>query len=85
MTGLALIATLAVGVTAGWIAEQVLRRRANGLFVNMLVGAIGAVLAGALCRALAPSPDAWLGALVSSLFGAGLLLFAIAVARRGAG
>lgn len=83
MAGLALIGTFAVGVTAGWIAEQFLRRRANGLFVNMLIGAIGALLGSALYQAMIPSSGAWMSSLIPSFLGASILLFFIAVVRRG--
>ena len=43
MSGLGWLSFLIVGLIAGWIAEQIMKRE-HGLFINLVVGVIGAYL-----------------------------------------
>ena len=46
-----LIACIAVGIIAGWIAERIMGRN-HGLLMNLLVGIIGAAIGGFLAMNL---------------------------------
>jgi uncharacterized membrane protein YeaQ/YmgE (transglycosylase-associated protein family) len=84
-----LIVWLVLGGVVGWIASMIMRTDAQqGLFLNVIVGIVGAALAGWL---LAPmfgvgsinQGDFSLGGLVVSLLGAVILLAIVNLVRRG--
>lgn len=84
-----LIVWLVIGGVVGWIASMIMRTDAQqGLFLNVIVGIVGAALAGWL---LAPmfgvgsinQGDFSLGGLVVSLLGAVILLAIVNLVRRG--
>ena len=84
-----LISIIIVGGILGWIASLIMRTDAEqGIFLNIIVGIVGAVLAGFLLapmmgRASITSGDFSLGALVVSLLGAIILLALVNLVRRG--
>ena len=84
-----LIVWLVIGGVVGWIASMIMRTDAQqGLFLNVIVGIVGAALAGWL---LSPvfgvgsinQGDFSLGGLVVSLLGAVILLAIVNLVRRG--
>ena len=81
MSGVGLIGAIIIGIAAGWIAEQVMKRN-HGLFVNLLVGIVGALLGGFLAGLLNISFGGWLGSLVISTIGAILFLFILGYIRK---
>jgi uncharacterized membrane protein YeaQ/YmgE (transglycosylase-associated protein family) len=84
-----LIVWLVVGGVIGWIASMIMRTDAQqGVFLNVIVGIIGAALAGFVISPLLGIPtinqDAFsLGALLVSLLGAVILLAIVNLVRRG--
>ncbi len=85
-----IIIMLIVGGLIGWIASMVMRTNAQqGVILNIVVGIVGALLAGLL---LAPmvgsgtitSGDLSLSSLLVSLVGAVVLLAIVNLFRRGA-
>ena len=85
-----LILILIVGGLIGWIASIVMRTNAQqGIFLNVVVGIVGALIAGLL---IAPaflhgtinSGDFSLPGIVISLLGSILLLALVNLVRRGA-
>src|SRR5512138_317101 len=80
---------LIVGGVIGWIASLIMRTDAQqGVFLNIVVGIIGAALAGWLISPLLGIPtinqDSFsFGALVVSLIGAVILLAIVNLFRRG--
>lgn len=74
MHGVGLIGTIFVGLLAGWIAEQVMKRN-QGLWANLGVGIVGAVLGGFCANLLGIHWYGLIGSLVISTLGAILLLF----------
>ena len=80
---------LIVGGVIGWIASLIMRTDAQqGVFLNIVVGIIGAALAGWLISPLLGIPtinqDTFsCGALVVSLIGAVILLAIVNLFRRG--
>lgn len=80
---------LIVGGVIGWVASLIMRTDAQqGLILNVVVGIIGAALAGWLISPLVGIPSInqgafSIGALVVSLVGAVVLLAVVNLFRRG--
>lgn len=80
---------LVVGGVVGWVASKIMRTDAQqGLLLNVVVGIVGAFLAGWLISPMVGegtinSGDFSLGGLVVSLLGAVLLLAIVNLFRRG--
>lgn len=80
---------LVVGGLVGWIASKIMNTDAQqGIFLNIVVGIVGAFLAGYLISPLVGVPtinqDALsMGALLVSLVGAVILLAIVNLIRRG--
>jgi uncharacterized membrane protein YeaQ/YmgE (transglycosylase-associated protein family) len=84
-----LILWLVVGGVLGWIASMIMRTDAQqGIVLNIVVGIVGAALAGLLISPLLGVPtinqDSFsVGAMVVSLIGAIILLAIVNLIRRG--
>jgi len=81
-----LLLTLVLGGVVGWLASIVMRTDAQqGIFLNIVVGVVGALLGGLLFggNGLLDAPLS-LRALLVSFVGALILLAAINLVRRGA-
>jgi uncharacterized membrane protein YeaQ/YmgE (transglycosylase-associated protein family) len=85
-----LIIWLVVGGVVGWLASMIMRTDAQqGIFLNVIVGIVGALIAGfvltpMLGRGTINSGDFSLMGLVLSLVGAIILLAIVNLMRRGA-
>jgi uncharacterized membrane protein YeaQ/YmgE (transglycosylase-associated protein family) len=85
-----LILLLVVGGVIGWLASIVMRTDAQqGIFLNIVVGIVGAMLAGFLISPLLGTPPITSGAysigtLFVSFLGAVVLLGIVNLFRRGA-
>lgn len=84
-----LIIWLVVGGVVGWLASMIMRTDAQqGIFLNVIVGIVGALIAGfvltpLLGRGTINSGDFSLMGLVLSLVGAIILLAIVNLFRRG--
>ena len=84
-----IIVWLVVGGLIGWVASMIMRTDGQqGLFLNVVVGIVGAALGGWLISPLVGVPtinqDVFsIGALVVSLLGATILLAVVNLIRRG--
>jgi uncharacterized membrane protein YeaQ/YmgE (transglycosylase-associated protein family) len=76
-----LIWLLIIGVLAGWMAGHVTRGRGFGLLGDMVVGAIGAWLGGAILHVFGLYSFGFIGSLVTALIGAVILLTLIRVIK----
>ena len=80
---------IVVGGLIGWVASMVMKTDAQqGLFLNVIVGIVGAFLGGLLISPLVGVPSInqnafSLGAMLVSLLGAIILLAIVNLARRG--
>ena len=80
---------LAVGGVIGWVASMVMKTDAQqGIFLNVIVGIVGAFLGGLLISPLVGVPSInqnafSLGAMLVSLVGAIILLAIVNLFRRG--
>lgn len=85
-----LILLLVVGGVIGWLASIVMRTDAQqGIFLNIVVGIVGALLAGLLISPLLGTPPITsggysIGTLFVSFLGAVVLLGIVNLVRRGA-
>ena len=80
MSGLGWLSFLIVGLIAGWIAEQIMKRE-HGLFINLVVGVIGAYLGAFLFRLLGLTTTGFVGALVVATIGSVVLLAIVGAVR----
>jgi uncharacterized membrane protein YeaQ/YmgE (transglycosylase-associated protein family) len=87
-TAMGIIIWLIVGGIVGWIASMVMRRDSQqGVFLNIVVGIVGAVLAGWLISPLVGvgtiNNGLSVGSFLVSLLGAVILLAIVNLFRRG--
>ncbi len=83
MSPIGIIVFLLVGLIAGWLASHIMRS-GFGLIGDLIVGVIGALIGGLLLGALGVSFSGLgiLGAILTALIGAIILLFIIRLVRR---
>lgn len=72
---MSIIAFLAIGALAGWLAGNLMKGGGFGLVVNMVVGIIGAVIGGLVFGFLGLSSTGLIGSIVTSTVGACILLY----------
>lgn len=80
-----LIAFLVLGGVAGWIASLIMRTDASqGIFLNIAVGAVGALLGGIVMNAFGAAGVTGLNvySLIVSVLGAVILLWFVRLAWR---
>ena len=75
------IAAIVIGGIAGWLAEQFMKSD-MGLFMNIVLGIIGAAVASWLFSLLGISLGGWIGYLITGFIGACILIFAVRAFRR---
>lgn len=84
-----LILVIIIGGILGWLASIIMRTNAQqGILLNVVVGIVGAFLAGLILSPLLGLPSILagrfsLGALLTSLLGAIILLAIVNLVRRG--
>jgi uncharacterized membrane protein YeaQ/YmgE (transglycosylase-associated protein family) len=85
MDPIGIIIYLIVGGIAGWLASLIMRTDGQqGIFLNIVVGIIGALIGGWLLPMLGLGlGGGWLGFLVTALIGAIVLLAIVNLFRRG--
>ncbi len=78
----AIIIMLLVGAIAGWLAGIIYSGAGFGLVGNIIVGLLGAIIAGFLLPGVLPLSGI-AGQIISAAIGAVILLFLVSLARRG--
>lgn len=72
-----------IGLAAGWLAGQLMKGGGFGVFGDIIVGVIGALLGGYLFRFFGISVgDGLLGALIVATIGAIVLLFLLRLIKK---
>lgn len=72
-----ILASIVIGVLAGWIAEQIMKRE-HGLVTNLVVGASGGLVGGLLIGLLGMGPpEGFIARVVCAAGGACALLWAL--------
>jgi uncharacterized membrane protein YeaQ/YmgE (transglycosylase-associated protein family) len=77
----AIIVMLIVGAIAGWLAGMIYEGSGFGLIGNIIVGILGAIVAGYLLPGVIPIPGI-LGQIIDAAIGAVILLFVISLVTR---
>ena len=73
---------LLIGLTAGWIANLIVKGNGSGLVVNLIVGLIGGVLGGWLLSLFGLVAVGTLGSLATAVIGAIVLLWIVSLFTR---
>ena len=81
MDPVAIIIMLLVGAVAGWLAGQIMKGAGFGLIGNIIVGILGAIVAGFLLPSFIPI-GGLPGAIISATIGAVILLFIVGLLKR---
>ncbi|MDP9838053.1 GlsB/YeaQ/YmgE family stress response membrane protein [Rhizobium panacihumi] len=80
--GVGWFAAIIIGGLAGWLAGKLMDMR-FGIFMNIIIGIVGAVLANAIFdSANIHVAGGWLGYLVQGFVGSCILLFVAKLVRR---
>ncbi len=66
---------LIIGGIAGWLAAKIMRGRGLGVWANIAVGVLGALLGGTLLGQLGMRMEGLIGQLLTATLGAVLLLW----------
>ncbi|MCM5554328.1 GlsB/YeaQ/YmgE family stress response membrane protein [Pleomorphomonas sp. NRK KF1] len=75
------IAAIIIGGLAGWIASGLMKTD-TGLFLNIVLGIIGAAIASFLFGILGISFGGWIGYLIAGVLGASILIGVIRAVKR---
>ncbi len=81
MDPVAIIIILAIGAAAGWLAGQIISGGGFGLVGNIVVGILGALVAGFLFPGFLPF-GGLIGQIISATLGAVILLFVVGLIKR---
>ena len=77
---IAWIAAIVIGGAAGWVAEEFMKSD-MGVLMNIVLGAVGGVLARVIFSFLGVNPGGWLGFIVAAFVGACLLIWIVREVR----
>ena len=75
VNGVGILAAIIIGGLAGWLAEQI-KHSQMGLFANIILGIIGAVVLNFILAAFGMAYTGWVAYLVVGFIGACLLIAA---------
>jgi uncharacterized membrane protein YeaQ/YmgE (transglycosylase-associated protein family) len=76
------IAWILIGAIAGWLAGLLVKGYGYGLIGNIVIGILGAGIAGLLAPSLGIHTESMGGNIVASLLGALILLLLVGLVRR---
>jgi len=71
-----------IGAVAGWLAGLIMKGFGFGIWINILVGCVGAVLGGWIFGLLGFSSSGLIGSLITALVGAIVLLYIIGLINK---
>lgn len=74
------IAAIIIGGLAGWIASAIMKT-GTGIFMNIVLGIIGAAIASFLFSFIGVGFGGWLGYLVAGILGACILIWLVRAIR----
>src|ERR1700722_12493676 len=84
MSSESLTLTLAVGLTAGWLAGQIVRGTGYGIINDLIIGVVGSFIGGGLLPLIGVPPGAGIiAAVIDATIGAVLLLLVLRLVHRG--
>ncbi len=79
--GIGWIAAIIIGGIAGWIASSFMKSD-TGIFLNIILGIIGAAIASFLFGLLGVSFGGWIGYLIAGIVGASILIWGYRAVKR---
>jgi len=79
--GIGWIAAIVIGGLAGWLAEKVMKSD-MGIFMNIILGIVGAVIASAVLSWAGVILAGWIGYLIAGFVGACLLIWIARMFRK---
>ena len=74
---MSLLALIAVGLIAGWLAGLIIRGHGLGIIGDLVVGLIGALIGGYLFSLLGIVTNSFFGWILTALAGSVILLFIV--------
>jgi len=77
-----ILAWIVIGAIAGWLAGRLVKGYGFGLIGNIVIGILGAGVAGLLAPRLGLQTESFGGNIVASLLGALVLLLLVGIVRR---
>jgi len=77
-----ILAWIVIGAIAGWLAGVLVKGYGHGLIGNIVIGMLGAGVAGLLAPRLGLHTDTFGGNIIASLLGALVLLFLAGLVRK---
>jgi uncharacterized membrane protein YeaQ/YmgE (transglycosylase-associated protein family) len=77
-----IVAWIIIGAIAGWLAGLLVKGYGFGLIGNIVIGVLGAGIAGLLAPRLGLYTESTGGNIIAALLGALLLLFLVGLVRR---
>src|SRR6185436_2410550 len=77
-----ILAWIVIGAIAGWLAGVLVKGYGYGVFGNIVIGILGAGIAGLLAPSLGLHTESVGGNIVAALLGALVLLFLVGLVRR---
>ncbi|MGH7739777.1 MAG: GlsB/YeaQ/YmgE family stress response membrane protein [bacterium] len=77
-----LIFILVVGLVAGWLAGKIMKGKGFGLWGDLVVGVVGAVIGGWLFGMLGFAAYGLVGSIVVALIGALILLYVLRLIKK---
>lgn len=79
--GIGWIAAIIIGGIAGWIASSLMKSD-TGIFVNIILGIVGAAIASFLFGLLGVNFGGWIGYMVAGIVGACILIWGARAVKR---
>jgi uncharacterized membrane protein YeaQ/YmgE (transglycosylase-associated protein family) len=79
--GIGWVAAIIIGGIAGWLAEKFMKSN-MGVFMNIILGIVGAVIANAILGIFGIVLGGWIGYLIAGFIGACILIAVARVIRR---
>ncbi|MDH3291678.1 MAG: GlsB/YeaQ/YmgE family stress response membrane protein [Gemmatimonadota bacterium] len=73
---------LIIGIIAGWVAGRITKGKGFGLFGNLIVGVLGALVGGFLFDLVGLSAYGVLGSLITATVGAIVLLLLLGFVKK---
>lgn len=71
-----------IGLAAGYVASLIVKGSGSGMLLNLVIGMVGGVLGGWLFRLMDIASTNMLGSLLTSVFGAIVLLLIVGLFTR---
>ena len=71
-----------IGLAAGYVASLIVKGSGSGMLLNLVIGMVGGVLGGWLYRLMGIGSTNMLGSLLTSVFGAIVLLLIVGLFTR---